>query len=225
MMFEWPKENLLLMESVYALVLFGWVISVVLFISKYFYNRVVVNNPINVAVYYTRKLIHILAGGLVALSVPFLFSSPLLPTLLAFILALLTYLPHSKGKLMEWFQTEDNIYEVHFCVMWGISIALAWVIFDDPWYGVIPISFMAFGDAITGIVRNLLYKRRTKSWEGNVAMALFCIPFGYIFFGPVGAIAGLVASIIEHFEFNPIDDNITVPLTTFIILVLGYMFT
>jgi len=216
-----PTYDKLIIEGACALVFFIWVLIVVRFVSKRFYEIMVAKNPTNVAVYYTRKLIHILAGGLVAVCVPFLFSSPLLPVILAFILAFFTYIPHKQGKLMTWFQTEDNIYEVHFCLMWGIVIGLAWVIFDNPWFGVVPVSFMAFGDAVTGIVRNTLYKRRTKSWVGNIAMALFCVPLGYLLMGPLGALAGLLASIVEHFELPPLDDNITVPLVAFIVLLVG----
>jgi len=83
---------------------------------------------------------------------------------------------------------------------------------------------MSFGDAITGIVRNMLYKRRTKSWWGNLVMALFTIPVGSIL-GLAGILAGAAVSLIEHFEFNPIDDNITVPLLSFLILALARFYT
>ena len=214
-----PKGNILY-EALYATIAFIWVILVVQVISKKFYEAVVKTNPHNVAVYYTRKLIHILAGGLVAISVPYLFSSPLLPFTLAMVLAVSTYLPHKTGKLMTWFQTEDNIYEVHFCIMWGVIVTLAWIIFKDPWYGVIPVSFMAFGDAVTGIVRNAIYKRRTKAWIGNIAMMAFCAPIGFLVTGIPGLVAGIVSSIIEHFELNPLDDNITVPLSAFLVLLV-----
>jgi dolichol kinase len=79
---------------------------------------------------------------------------------------------------------------------------------------------MSVGDAVTGVVRNLLYKKRTKSWWGNLAMASFSIPTGAVL-GAAGIMAGAAASFIEHFEANPIDDNITVPLSSFIILLLA----
>ncbi|WFO76261.1 dolichol kinase [Desulfurococcaceae archaeon MEX13E-LK6-19] len=186
-------------------------------VAKRFYHYLVDKKkmPVNKAVYYNRKLIHIAAGGFVALLVPFLFKTPILPFILAMILALLTYLPHKKGELMYWFQVPDNMYEVHFCVMWGIIITLSWIIFGNYWYGVIPVSFMAFGDAATGIVRNALYGHRTKSWYGNLAMLGVTLPIGALV-GIPGIIAALIASFIEHFEFKGIDDNITVPLTGFL---------
>lgn len=214
----------LLIESLWAVVLFLWVIFVVHPITKNLYNYMRRRGTSHIkAVYYNRKVIHILAGGLVALTVPYLFKTPILPAILATVLAISTYLPHRKKKLMHWFQTEDNMYEVHFCIMWGVIITLAWIIFHNWWYGVIPIAFMAFGDGVTGIVRNMLYNRRTKAWIGNIAMALVTIPVGYIVLGPVGAVAGLLASIVEHFEIKPIiDDNITVPLISFLTILVGF---
>jgi len=180
----------------------------------------------NKIIYYNRKIIHMLAGGLVALLVPFLFETPLLPFTLAMVLAVLTYIPHKTGKLMYWFQVEDNMYEVNFCIMWGTVIAASWIIFgmnqQAYWYGVVPVAFMAFGDAVTGLVRNMMYGKRTKSWYGNLAMLAVTVPIGAAVIGLPGAVAGILSSIVEHFEIpGIIDDNITVPLVGFLTL-LGF---
>ena len=50
-------------------------------------------------------------------------------------------------------------------------------------------------------------------------MAAVSIPIGYIYVGPVGALAA-AASVVEHFEWPPIDDNITVPVVALAIMVL-----
>ncbi|MEM4833765.1 MAG: dolichol kinase, partial [Thermosphaera sp.] len=72
--------------------------------------------------------------------------------------------------------------------------------------------------------RNALYNRRNKSWFGNLAMAVVTVPVGQIVLGLPGALAGLIASIVEHFEIHSkIDDNITVPLVSFLII-LGFRF-
>ena len=213
----------LLTEVIYTVILFVWVIAVVQFITRKLYDYMVSRGmPHNKAVYYNRKLIHIAAGGFVALLVPFLYETPLLPSILAMILALFTYLPHRQGKLLYWFQVEDNMYEVNFCIMWGIVIALSWIIFHNLWYGVIPVSFMAFGDAATGVVRNILYGKRTKSWYGNLAMLATTLPIGLLI-GLPGVIAAIIASIIEHFEFKGIDDNVMVPLSSFLVI-LGFSY-
>jgi len=48
--------------------------------------------------------------------------------------------------------------------MWGLIIALGWLASEGNfWFGVLLVLFMSIGDAVTGIVRNMLYKRITKS--------------------------------------------------------------
>ncbi|MGC8975066.1 MAG: dolichol kinase, partial [Thermoprotei archaeon] len=87
----------------------------------------------------------------------------------------------------------------------------------------IPVLFMSFGDAATGVVRNLIYRKRTKSWWGNLAMFLVCLPIAYYFVGPWGIPVAALSSYIEHYEFNPIDDNILISTTAFLtLLILSY---
>jgi hypothetical protein len=43
------------------------------------------------------------------------------------------------------------------------------------WLGAIPVLFMAYGNGITGIIRNLKYNKRTKAWEGTVGMLVLYI--------------------------------------------------
>lgn len=211
-------------ESLSASVLFVYVLGVV-YGTKYAYQFMTKRGlPHNVAVYFNRKIIHVLAGGLVALLVPFLFSSPTIPFMLALVLALVTWLPHKKGKLMTWFQVDENMYEVNFCVVWGTVLLISWLVFNTPIYGLIPVLFMSFGDAVTGVVRNLVYRRRTKSWWGNVAMFLICAPMAYYFIGLWGIPIAALSSYIEHYEFNPIDDNILISVTAFLSLfILSYL--
>lgn len=214
------------LEVTATLLLFLWVIFVAEILTRKLYTWMIKRNiKHNVAVYYNRKVIHILTGGFVASLVPYIFETPMFPLTMACLLAVFLYIPHRKGKLMHWFQVEENAYEVSFCIMWGAIIALGWLVSGGNfWFGVLPVLFMSIGDAITGIVRNTLYKKRTKSWWGNLAMAAFSIPVGAAVLGLAGAVAGAVASVIEHFESNPIDDNITVPLSSFSTLFLVKVF-
>ena len=206
-------------ELVATVLLFTWVIFVATVLTKSFYKWMKTRGVEHfVAAYYNRKVIHIFAGGLCAVLISFVFETPLLPFIMAMLLAVFLYIPHKIGKIMYWFQTEDNMYEITFCIMWGIVLSLGWTVSGGNfWFGILPVLFMAVGDAITGVVRNILYKRRTKSWWGNLAMALFSIPVGATL-GVAGVLAGAIASFVEHFEFKPIDDNITVPLISFLFL-------
>ncbi len=195
-----------------------WVLVVTGFISKIFYEKV--KERVNdhwVAVYYTRKLIHVLAGGVAAIIVYFFFKEPLLPLGLGMLMALLTYLPHKTGKLMYWFQDPNNIAEVYFCIAWGLCVASAWYI--DRRIGVIPVLFMAFGDGVTGVIRNYLFKRRVKHWSGNLGMFVTCTIISLPLAGIIGILAAATSSIIEMWE--GIDDNISVPLTSYVLLLLA----
>lgn len=210
-----------LSEVLATVILFIWVIFLVTFLTKKLYEIMIRHGlKDNVAIYYNRKIIHVLAGGLVAVIIPYTFTTPLLPLIMAMLLGIFTYVPHRTGKLMYWFQVESNMYEVSFCIMWGLIITLGWLISNgNYWLGILPVLFMSIGDAVTGLVRNTLFKKRTKSWWGNLAMAAVSIPIGAVM-GIAGMLAGALASIIEHFEYHPIDDNITVPLTSFVVLTL-----
>jgi len=208
-------------EAVATAILFTWILLLIGFLTKKLYVFMIKKNKLQhgVAVYYNRKIIHIFAGGLAAFACPFYFKTPLMPLIFASILAVITYIPHRTGKLLYWFQVPENKYEVHFCIMWGAGLTAGWLLTGNPWFGVLPIIFMSIGDAVTGLLRNAMFKRRTKSWWGNLAMALTTIPIGAAILGIPGAITASICSFVEHYEFGVIDDNITVPLTALLLLV------
>ncbi|RLI45516.1 dolichol kinase [Candidatus Bathyarchaeota archaeon] len=207
-------------EVIIAIALFAWILLLTSFLTRKLYDLMIRRGlEHGVAVYYNRKIVHIFAGGLVAFIAPFYFESPLIPSIFAAILAIMTYIPHRTGKLLYWFQVPENMYEVHFCIMWGVGLAAGWLLTGNPWFGALPIIFMSIGDAVTGLLRNAMFKRRTKSWWGNLAMAITTIPIGATILGIPGAIAALICSFVEHYEFGVIDDNITVPLTALLLLI------
>jgi len=221
-----------IVESIWILILTIYTVSIT-FLTKKTYD-LMVNKGIKKkdAVYYNRKIVHILAGGVIALIVPIVFSSSIYPLFCGLSITIITYLSHKrgKGKMLYWFQTEDNLNDVSFCFMWGISIFVLWEVMNvmgnhtgAPWIAIIPAVFVSLGDGVTGIARNVLFKKRTKHPIGNVFMAGVCIPFGYFLagFGGIaigGAIAAIVASIMERYEFGPIDDNILITVSSSIVL-------
>jgi len=198
-------------------------VILVLLVTKYTYHAMRSRGlDHNVAVYYNRKVIHVLAGGVVALLVPHIFSSPLIPTLFALGLAVLTYVPHRTGRLMYWFQVKDNMYEVNFCIAWALGLLVLWLLLGNPSYAVVPLAFMSFGDAVTGVIRNSIYKRRTKSWVGNLGMAVVTSIIGMYYAGYVGLAAAVIASFVEHFEIPPLlDDNALITLATVATLLIS----
>ena len=182
----------------------------------------------NVAIYYNRKIVHMAGGGIVALLVPFLFTGPTFPLLVGLLLSAFTYIPHVTGRRLDWLQTADNKNDVKFTLMWGVSIFFIWLLLEDPSLAIIPATFMAFGDGVTGVARNAIFKRRTKSWVGNVFMVAVCIPLGYWLGGAAtpsipwwGVLSGVAASYIERYEFGPIDDNILITVVATLVLLVG----
>ena len=129
---------------------------------------------------------------------------------------------------MFWFQTDQNQNDVKFTLMWWVSITLIWMLVGDPWLAIIPSLFMAFGDGITGVVRNLVIRERSKSPVGNVFMFIVSAPMGWFVADlgdpsiPVwGLIAAAVATFVERYEFGPIDDNILITVFATIVLLIG----
>jgi len=211
-------------EIVAAALLAVWVIFVSAVLTRILYGWMLSRGvKHDVAVYYNRKAMHVLAGGLCAVAVPIFFKTAFLPFMMAMLLALFTFMFHKINRVMYWFQREDNLCEVSFCVMWGTIIALGWLISGDLWFGAIPVLFMSVGDAVTGVTRNLIHGKRTKSWWGNLIMAVLSMTLGAAL-GIAGILAGGAASFVEHFEFNPIDDNIIVSLVSFTILAIAKLY-
>jgi len=209
------------LESLYASILFIYVLTVVFAAEKLYKLMISRKIKSNVAIYYNRKIIHIMAGGVVAFLTPLIFSSPLIPMLFALIIAIMLYIFRHKANLLNWFQTSENMNEISFCLAWGISLFAIWVITENKYYAILPALFISIGDSITGIIRNLIYGKRTKSWIGNLGMIAVTTPIGYIYSGIPGILAAIVASIVEHFEIPPyLDDNVLISLSASLILTL-----
>jgi len=223
-------SELLTIEILYIVALALYAFSVIM-LTRYLYDYLVNKKHMrkSVAVYYNRKFIHILAGGVVVLTVPFLFSDPFYPLFASILLTIIMYILHKSNHILYWFQTDENVSDVSFCLMWGVAIFVLWIIFEDPWIAVIPPAFIAFGDGVTGIVRNIAFKERHKHPIGNIYMAGVCIPIGY-YFGSIsgiegmalwGIVAAIVASVFERYEFGLIDDNILITVGSTLVLLAG----
>jgi len=210
-------------DLILSIPLFFWVLFVTQILSKWVANFAIKKGyPKDSATYFGRKIIHIFASGIVALLLPFFFREPLIPFLMALLLAIYTFLPHKIGKLFDWFQVKENMNEVNFCLMWGLSILIGWFFDKTFWLGVLPTLFMSFGDGISGIVRNLKYRKRIKAWEGSIAMLITCALIGGFKFGTAGILAAIFATIFEKSEI--IDDNISIPTVSFLTLLFFFKF-
>ena len=181
-----------------------------------------------VAVYYNRKIAHMLAGGVPIVAAPLVLSDPIWPLLGGLIGAAVLTSTHLMDRRLWWMQTKQNMNDATFSLMLGLSVYALWVYSDEPWLAVLPAFFMAFGDGVTGIIRNKLFARRTKSAWGNLGMAFVCLPAGYLIGASLnpalplwGALSGAVASFVERYEFGPIDDNVLIVVASSLVLLIG----
>lgn len=223
-------ENQTFYEIFWLIILIIYVFLVAKLTKKYYNTLIKKGTKKDSAMYVNRKMVHIFAGGVVALAVPLVFNTPLYPLICGLALTVLTFISHKRGNVMYWFQSNKNRYDVNFCLMWGLSIFILWIWFDNAWIAIIPAAFMSFGDGITGIIRNLVLEKREKHFVGNLYMAGVCLPLGYGLGGlggiaVGGAIAGLVASVVERYEFGIIDDNVLVTVSSSLVLMISNFFT
>jgi hypothetical protein len=219
----------ILLEFIWIISLAVYAFSFIFFTKKIYEWMLKKGIKKSVAVYYNRKLIHIFVGGVVVLAVPLVFTNPWYPLFAGVFLSVIMYFFHRSNHILYWFQHKKDLNDVSFCLMWGVAIFVLWMFFNDPWIAVIPPAFIAFGDGITGIVRNFAFKERHKHPIGNIYMAGVCILIGFFFarwsgipgLGLWGVIAALVASVFERYEIGPIDDNILITISATIILYIG----
>ena len=189
-------------EIAWGVGLVAWVLLVVFWLSKKvsaIWDR-----------YVARKFIHFTTGGLVAVIAPYVFREPTVPFAGAMFMALITVVPRLRGEVFDWYQLRDSFGDTYFCLTWGTVFLLLW---DVNLNAAIASSlFMAFGDGVTGLVRRNFVRERKKTLHGTAAMIPTCALIGWLYAGPAGVLAGLVASAIELLP--KVDDNLTVPLVS-----------
>ena len=205
-----------------------WAILVVFAIKPFYHYLRKQGSEHMVAVYYNRKVAHMLAGGVPIIASPIVFDNPIWVLIGGVLGSIGLASTHLMDRRLWWMQTEQNMNDATFALMLGVSVFLIWEYSNQPWLAILPSLFMAFGDGVTGIIRNKMFKRRTKSAWGNVGMAALCLPLGY-FIGMMsepeiplwGLISGIVASVVERYEFGVIDDNILIVVFSSIVLFIG----
>ena len=213
--------NPIIVDIPVTLVLLFWMGFVLFVASRWLYNFVLKRGwEPKRGTYLGRKFVHIFGAGVVAVLLPFEFHEPYFPFAFAMLLALLTFTLHRTGRVLYWFQDPANYSETYFALTWGAAVLLTWLLDKSFLLAVVPTLFMAWGDGVTGVVRNLMYKKRTKAWEGSVAMLIVCMAVGALM-GVAGVVAGALSTGVERFE--GIDDNISIPLVSLSILIPAWV--
>ena len=168
--------------------------------------------------YMARKTIHILSAGVSVLLARVIFSDWLVPLVVGSLMIAYTVAGHFQ-KLHGWFQVRRNYADVYFTVACTALLVVFWNY--NVWIGVLSALFLAWGDGLTGIVRKLVYGKRNKGLWGTVAMFAVCTALAYFMNGRVGYVAFVAAAFASLAEkFDQIDDNISIPVGSAIILAL-----
>jgi len=213
---------LTLSDILWGSLLIVWVAVVTLYISKIFAKKF--------NIYVARKVIHMMGGGVVAILSPLLLSSPLIPIVSAYLLTVYLLIHRKEGKMLSWFQDTQDIGEVYFTFSFGTVLLLSWILQPSFWslnskflyVALLPLFYMSFGDGITGIIRNYVYKKRVKGFWGSLGMLIISTSLGFIFLSIPGLISGILATFLER--IRNIDDNLTVSLVSFLFLYIVIKF-
>ena len=177
--------------------------------------------------YISRKVGH-LGGAVAFLLCPLLFSSYLWPLILtASFTALLIYARLTRPALFRGVGGSgrpDALAEIHFPATGVVLIGIVWGVLDMPWIAIVPLVFMGAGDAVTGIIRSAVYKKEVKGNWGSVGMLVTCTLVAVCFIEPVGVglVGAVVATLAEKFTVTSrfIDDNLTIPLLSGLVMTL-----
>ena len=198
-----------------------WNLFVIHYLAKWVYNFVQKYEGVPAA-YIGRKIIHIFVAGITTILIPIFYNGYYEFAILSTFGLSVYLLFWRQYKLMYWFQVKENIYEVHFSLAYG-AILLIGVLLQNLIVGLIPLLFMSFGDSATGLVRAVTQKKQVKSWDGSLAMFIVCSIIGWLFLGVYGIIIAAVATLVERIP--GIDDNITVPIVTALLVYLFIFFS
>lgn len=194
-----------------------------LYLANLFYDYGIPN-------YISRKLGHL--GGCVGfLLCPLLFSSFWWPFILTIgFTALLLYARMFRPDTFRGVGGSGRIEalaEIHFPATGVVLIGICWGLLDEPWLAIVPLTFMGAGDAITGLIRSKVYGKEVKGNWGSFGMLATCLILAY-FIHPywIGATGAIIAVITERFTKTTkyVDDNLTIPLFSALVMGLLYIF-
>ena len=79
-----------------------------------------------VAVYYNRKIAHMLAGGLPILLSPIVFDNPIWVLIGGVIGSIILTSAHLLDRRLWWMQTDQNMNDATFAFMLGVSVYFLW---------------------------------------------------------------------------------------------------
>ena len=113
-------------DMVWFIVLGAWA-GLVVFAIKPFYDYLRRQGSEHmVAVYYNRKVAHMLAGGVPVIAAPLVFNDPIWVLLGGILGSIGLATTHLLDRRLWWMQTEQNMNDATFALMLGISVYVIW---------------------------------------------------------------------------------------------------
>ncbi len=187
----------------------------------------------------SRKYIHIMLGNWWLIAMIF-FNNVWVASILPALFVIINYLSY-KNNLIESMERkeQDGFGTVYYAVSLLIMVIVSFGIFKNPILGLIPTFVMAIGDGFAAIIGSKVKSKKyklsdtKKSFAGSLTM--FCITFfiivTYIFFMHRDVFFlnthWILVSILMAFGITSVEavsgkgtDNITVPLSTMLLLIL-----
>ena len=187
----------------------------------------------------SRKFIHIMLGNWWIIAMIF-FDNVWFAAFGPAVFVIINYLSYKKGliKVMER-EEQDGFGTVYYALSLLILSILSFGIYKDPTLGLIPTLVMAYGDGFAAIVgKNLKSKRyklsdTKKSFAGSLTMFLISMVLigGYLIYTHtdvfltsthwtlITAMMAFIVTAVEAFSGKGWD-NITVPISTALLLIL-----
>lgn len=107
--------------------------------------------------------------------------------------------------------------------MGTVCLLVGWAGLGSVWLAIVPILFVCWGDAITGVVRSRLYAKEVKGLWGSMAMLVACLVIAWAFYQPLwaGVVGAVAATLAERFtppSRGAWDDNWTVALAGLVVM-------
>ncbi len=175
--------------------------------------------------YISRKIGHT-AGGLAFLMSGILFSSAWWPIIMAVAFGLLLWIarlgrPTTFRGVGGSGRNPNVMAEVWFAWIAVPVFAVGWLWLGRPLVAISCLLFMAWGDAVTGLVRAQVYGKAVKGLWGSLLMLIVCLAISWAFIQPfwIGAVGSVVATFTE-WAFGDVglikwaDDNWAIPIVS-----------
>ncbi len=209
------KFSVLTAELPYAVLIVG-MIMVGLYLANQFLDY---GSP----QYVSRKVGHGI-GGVAYLISSYVFSTSWWPIILSSGFCLLLLIP----RLLKGPQTfrgvarGTTLAEIWFPVSGTITLIVGWAFLNQPAVSIACILMMAWGDLVTGLCRQRIYKKAVKGVWGSLAMLITCLIIGWCFIQPISlAIAVAIGATLAEWAcgdvskikfLRRVDDNLAIPI-------------